>query len=193
MAFKVPDIKAPRFFTRSKAVVNKDFIEKFKRRYPEYRNIKLAMFSKIMVTFHNEVVQGVIDNRDGIELPEGLGFVFIGSCQRAKRENIDFRASTLAGRKIFHQNWESDNRLMKILYSNSEVRYRLTNKQVWAFRLGKTNRKLISDAYKVRWTKYHIIPNMKGIKNMFKQGLRKTAFKEVATVLPADYNEFKMD
>lgn len=193
MSFKAPDITAPRFKIRSKPVIDKDFLDKFRKRFPENRNIKHTTFSRIMIAVHEEIVQGIIENRDGIELPEGLGFLFIANCQKSKKQNIDFKASKLAGEKVLHQNWESDNRLMKIMFSNGAAKYKLPNKQVWAFRLSKANRKTVSAAYKKQWAKYHIIPNMKGIQSMFKRGLRKTRFKDRVTEIPMDYNEFKMD
>lgn len=193
MSFKAPDIKGPRFRKHTKAVIDKAFIDKFIKRFPEHASIKPDMFRTVIKNFHGEIVKALIENRDGIELPEGLGFLFIANCQKSKKENIDFKASTLAGRKILHQNWDSDNRLMKIIFSNAAVRYRLANKQIWAFRLVKANRKSVSVGYKRQWTKYHFIPNEKGIHTMFRKRVKSAKIADRKTEIPFEYDEFKMD
>lgn len=193
MGFRKPDVKAPRFRKRVKYVISNDFLDKFRRRFPEHRLIKHEMFSEIMQVFHDQLIQGIIDNRDGIELPEGLGFIFVATCQKAKKPKIDYKASIAANRKITFQNWESDNRLMKIMYSNTAVKYKLSNKQVWGFRVCRSGRLTISNRYRQQWQKYHVIPNMKGIHKMFENRVRKNSFRERKQILPADYNEFKMD
>ena len=194
MEFKAPDIKGPRFRPCSKKVIDKEFTDKFEKRFPEHGEIKPDKFRDIIMHLHTHVVNGIVEHRDGIELPEGLGFIFIATCQKSKKENIDFNASSLAGKKILHQNWESDNRLMKIIFSNTATKYRLPNKQIWGFRMAKQNRKLISNKYKQQWAKYHVIPNMKGIHTMFKTRMKTMAIKQNTDQQAlADYDEFKMD
>ena len=45
-------------------------------------------FKDIVMTFNSLLVEGVIDNRDGVELPDGIGFIFMASCPPTKKENI---------------------------------------------------------------------------------------------------------
>ena len=48
--------------------------------YSSVSNDKL----KVIKSFNGKVWEGVIDNRNGIELPESLGYLFIGSCPPSK-------------------------------------------------------------------------------------------------------------
>ena len=60
------------------------------------------------------VDDGMIRNRNGIELPQGLGNLFMATCSPAKSKNIDYAKSLEYGVEAKHKNWDSDNNLMKI-------------------------------------------------------------------------------
>lgn len=192
MAFKSPDLHKPRFRKKYTCVINQELVREFCKKYPQYRKLKPTMFRQIILAFHDELVKGIIDNRDGIQLPEGLGYIFIANCQKPKKPAIDFGASIKANEKVYHANWESDNHLMKIMYSNAEVKYKLSNKELWAVNMVYDQKKRISAAYRTNWNKYHIIPNMKGIQNMFKRN-KKSAFRDSKREIATEYNELNMD
>jgi hypothetical protein len=55
--------------------------------------MKDSELRKIIKQFNNQVYQTAIDNRDGIQLPESIGWIFIGTCQQSKKQNVDYAKS----------------------------------------------------------------------------------------------------
>jgi len=71
--FKKPDVTAPRFRPEVYNILNKEFFEKFKIKYPKYKNIGNKILKNYAKTFNKMVYQTVIDTRDGVQLPEQIG------------------------------------------------------------------------------------------------------------------------
>ena len=192
--FKKPDLKAPRFREKSVHILNIELYKKFKKKFPEH-NIDYGTFKKIIHTYNTQLADGIIDNRDGIELPEGLGYIFIGSCpQMTKRVNIDYKKSSQYGIITSHRNWESDNKVMKIFFTNSHVKYKLKNKQIWGFVANRYFRRKASKNYLEDWNKYVFVNNNKKISMLFKESmnLRSIRFKNMTSEVSEDYNEFDL-
>ena len=76
---KKPDLNAPRFRKRRKSVLTSKTYKQFIEKYPEYSSLDLTMFKNIVMSFNANLVEGIIDNRNGVELPDGLGFIFMGT------------------------------------------------------------------------------------------------------------------
>ena len=187
-----PDLNAPRFRESYIKVLTAATLKAFKEKYPEYAELDLKGFRNIVSTFNGNLQQGVIDNRNGIELPEGLGYIFMATCPPAKKKNVDYSRSLEYGIEAIHKNWDSDNNLLKIFYTNYNTKLPFQNKHVWAFRAVKQFRKTASDAYKDNWTKYiEVSPNAK-ISAMFDKHRQKEYVKNLKPVIPIGYDEFKL-
>ena len=187
-----PDLNAPRFRPKRHNILKASLHKAFIKKYPQYKDVDLETFKSIIRTFNSELYQGIIDNRDGVELLDGLGFIFMGTCPPAKKQNIDIGKSIEYGIVASHQNWDSDNNLLKIFYTNHTSKYPLQNKQVWAFKAVKQFRKAASDAYKEEWPKYIVVDPMQKISTMFAKIRKRDFIREDVKNIPADYNEFKM-
>lgn len=164
----------------------------FKDKYPEYNNLSLKEFKNIVMTYNELLVDAIIDNRDGIELPDGLGFIFMASCPPTKKENVNYKKSFEYGIKTNHKNWDSDNKLLKIFYTNHTTKYPFTNKQVWSFKAVKQFRKKASDQYKRTWAKYIEVNPMAKISTMFDKYRKKDYVRNVKSNIPNNYDEFKL-
>lgn len=191
--FKKPDLNASRFREKSMHVLNMNLFKKFKEKFSEY-DITYKEFKQIIQTYNRQIADGIIENRDGVELPEGLGYIFIGSCpQLTKRLNIDYKKSSQYGVITTHRNWESDNKVMKIFFTNSHVKYKLKNKQIWSFVAAREFRRKASKNYVEDWTKYIFINNNKKISMLFKESINKinSGYKRNQSV-SENYNEFDL-
>jgi len=80
--FRKPDLNAPRFRPKKLNILNQDLYQKFIRDTPKYRYLSYDKFKNIITTMNGMIYQTVIDKRDGVELPEQLGYIFIGTCPR---------------------------------------------------------------------------------------------------------------
>lgn len=189
---KKPDIKGPRFRNKRISILTKNTLDQFKKKYPEYSDLDLKQFKEVVMTFNANLVKGVIDNRDGIELPEGIGFVFMASCPPAKKRNVDYQKSMQFGVPTVHKNWDSDNRLLKIFYTNHNTKYPFANKQVWSFRASKVFRKEASEAYKEDWAKYAMVSPTEKISARFDKYRKQEYKRNLKPIIPDNYDEFKM-
>jgi hypothetical protein len=189
---KKPDLNAPRFRKRRKSILTSKTHKQFIEKYPEYSSIDLSLFKTIVMNFNANLVNGIIDNRNGVELPDGLGFIFIGTCPPSKKKNIDYKRSFEYGVEATHRNWDSDNKLMKIFYTNLPSKYPFSNKQIWNFKAVKQFRKQASDIYKTDWAKYiEVSPNRK-ISAIFDRHRKKEYARNLTPVIPEGYDEFKI-
>ena len=189
---KKPDLNAPRFRSRTKSVLSAETLKEFKKKYPEYKDLGYQEFKKIVMTFNKCLVDGIIDNRNGIELPEGLGFIFMGTCPPAKKKNIDYNKSLKYGVETVHKNWDSDNKLLKIFYTNSKTRHPFPNKQVWAFSAVRQFKRKASEAYRENWTMYIEVDPTHKIAAMFDRHRSKERRQNFKPIIPEGYDEFKL-
>ena len=189
---KKADVTGPRFKKSWMTILNAKTWKAFKEKYPEHASLSLMDFKKIIMTFNDNIRSGVIENRNGVELPEGIGYIFMATCPTPKRSPIDFNKSCEMGVQVSYKNWDSDNKLLKIFYTNRPTKYPFHNKQVWAFNAGKPFRHKASVAYKEDFTKYlEVSPNIK-ISTMFERARKRDIMNNLKPIIPEGYDEFKL-
>jgi len=158
-ACKKPDLNAPRYRPKKLNLTNIDFYKKFITSNPKYASMDMATFKSIINAFNGELWQKVVDERDGVELPEQLGYLFIGTCPR-KKSNVDFSKSKKYGTVIQHQNWESDQYAAKIFYTNYETKYRFKHHEMWSFTGVRDFKRMVGQTYPQEWKKYVMVDNL---------------------------------
>lgn len=189
--YKKPDLNAPRYRPKKLNLTNIDFYNQFVKDNPKYSSLSHNDFKKIISTFNGRIWEKVIEERDGVELPEQLGYVFIGTCPR-KKSNVDFDKSARYGVKLQNQNWESDNYTAKIFYTNFETKYKFKHNDLWGFVGIRDFKRNVGKTYPKEWKKYLMVDNMTKISRLF----RKQQFKDLknieASILLEDYDEFNL-
>jgi hypothetical protein len=155
--FKKPDLKAPRFRPEVYSILNKEFFEKFKKKHPKYKNLDDTYLRKIIKVFNQVVTQAVVDSRDGIQLPEQIGWLFIGTCQQSKKNNIDFAKSVKYGVQVTNKNWETDGKLAKIFFTNYAPKHRIKNREFWGFVACRDFKRNVSRSYPENWNMYLVV------------------------------------
>jgi hypothetical protein len=158
MSYKKPDRKGKRLRKKSTSVMDKYSIKKFQEMYPEH-NVTLKEFNNIVRHFNSNIVDVAINNRDGIELPERLGHLQILSFPKPSRKIIDFAKSNEAGEIRYHGNWDTDNRIGKIIYRNTLSGYAFKGSRFWGLIPTRSFKKRMSDIFKRKWQKYIYIDN----------------------------------
>ena len=191
--FNKPDLHAPRFRPKRINPLTADLYRRFKKEFPEHAEIPLSMFKEIVRVYNGLIWEGVIDNRNGVELPEGLGFICMATCPRPKKANPDIQKSIELGKVVNHKNWDSDHNLLKIFYTNHTAKYRFQNHQVWSFKAVKQFRKAASEAYIQNWPKYVVAEQGKKISGKFAK-IKQNDFRiKIDSQVPEGYDEFSMD
>lgn len=188
--FKKPDVKAPRFRPDVHNVLNKEFFEMFKKKYSKYKDIDNKLLKTIVRKFNNAVYNAVIDKRDGVQLPEQIGWIFIGTCQESKKKNIDFVKSNKYGITVTNKNWETDGKLAKIFFTSHAPKHKMKNREFWTFVASREFKRKVSKTYPENWNMYLVVDPTTKLRQtyqkvMFKQAMLEKTKKELKT-----YNEF---
>lgn len=190
--FKKPDLNAPRFRPKKLNLTNEKFYEQFKKDNPRLKHLTLADFKNIITTFNGKIWEKVVEERDGVQLPEQLGFLFIGTCP-GKKDNIDFDKSGMYGVKLQNRNWESDAYVAKIFYTNYETKYRFRNSELWGFTAIRDFKRTVAKVYPQEWKKYVQVDNMVRVSRLFRTQKYKLYKKEEAEQLIEQYDEFNLN
>ena len=188
--FKKPDVKAPRFRPEVYNVLNKEFFDLFRKKYPRYKNMDNDSLKKIVKTFNRYIFQTVIDTRDGIELPESLGWLFIGTCQQSKKNNIDFSKSVKYGVTVSNKNWETDGKLAKIFFTNLAPKHRVRNREFWSFRACRDFKRSVAKTYPENWNMYVRLDPLSKLETIYRKVQYKDYIKKETEKALKTYNEF---
>lgn len=169
MDFKGTDNTAPRFRSKSTNFHNEKTLKEFKKKFPKYKSLTIKEFRNIISEFNGMMMDSVIDNRDGLVLPENLGYVLITRTLNEKRSsNVDYKTSKELGKVVGHSNWDSDNFLAKICYTNYRMKYTFKNRKVWAFAPSKQFKNLVSSTFAENYNKYTQLGEGINISDLYK-------------------------
>jgi hypothetical protein len=182
-----PRHRSPRYNSVSNEVIDK-IAESEDSLVKDVKQIK-----KIILETNKAIAQTIIDYRDGIELPDQLGYIFLGTCQPKIRKNVDFKTTKHYLKVIQHRNWESDNYLAKIFYTNYETKYRFKHHDVWAFSGAREFTRNVAASYPENWKKYIQVDHTLKVSRLFRKYMCKVRrAKEDAEVLKT-YNPLDFD
>lgn len=190
--YKKPDLNAPRFRPKKLNLTNLDFYHKFIEDNPKHSHLTLDQFKDIIKLFNGKIWETAVELRDGVQLPEQLGYIFIGSCPR-KKSNVDFKKSEHYGVVIQNQNWESDQFVAKIFYTNYETKYRFKNHELWGFKGVRDFTRRVGQTYPKEWKKYIQVDNLVKVSRLFRlEKFKQMKTKETSELLK-NYDEFNLD
>jgi len=186
-AIKAPDVKAPRFRQKAVNVIDKELFGRFREKYPKHKNISESQFKKIVKAFNEAVWETVIETRDGVQLPEGIGCIFIGTCENTRNSNIDFAKSHKYGVTVTNKNWETDGKLAKIFYSSYATKYKFSFRECWSFTACRNFKRAVAKSYPENWTMYVQVDSQRKLRNTYTSITLKNRAEKLAK-----YNEFDL-
>lgn len=191
--YNKPDLNAPRYRPKKLNLTNIEMYEKFLQENPKFSSLTIKQFKDIITSFNGKIWHRVIDSRDGVELPEQLGFIFIGTCPRKNSDNPNYKVSNQYGQKIQNQNWESDQYVAKIFYTNFETKYRFKHHEMWGFKGLRDFKRTVAKTYPTEWKKYVQVDNLLKVSLLFRKQKFKDFKKQETVQLLQDYDEFNLD
>lgn len=192
--FKKPDLNAPRFRPRRINVLNKKFCSELKNKHPQLKKYTDDQIKNMVKSFNGKIWKTVVDYRDGVELPEQLGRLFIGTCgRRKKRYNPDFATSAEYGVKVRHRNWESDEHIAKIFYTNFQSKYTFRFHELWGFKAVRDFSRHVAHTYPIEWKKYVVVDNLVRVSKLFRKHLHRDMMRKKTSIDLKSYDEFDMD
>lgn len=191
--YKKPDLNAPRYRPKKLNLTNQEVYQQFLNENPRFGFVTLTQFKEVITSFNGKIWQKVIDSRDGVELPEQLGYLFIGTCPRKKYDNPDWLKSNQYGVKVQNQNWESDQYVAKIFYTNFETKYRFKHHEMWGFTGLRDFKRTVAHTYPTEWKKYVQVDNLVKVSLLFRKEKFKDFKKQETARLLDEYDEFNLD
>lgn len=191
--FRKPNVTGKRFRFKKTRIFDDDFINGLYKKHPETKKYNKKEVLNIIGTFNQKLWEGVLKNRDGIELPESLGYLFIGSCPKVVKENVDYGKSIKYGIKVTHKNWETDGHVGKIFFSNFYAKYKLKERSIWGFTATRDFKRTTKQVFKQDWKKYIIVENTVMISKLYKKMYKIDIGKKYTESRLKEYDEFDMN
>jgi hypothetical protein len=184
--FRKPDLNKPRYREPRKNIHDNDFFKALIEKYPKFKSYKKKELIDIIRKFNREkVIDTIINTRAGVDLSQGIGCLFIGSCKITKADNIDFGKSIKYGQKILHKNWVTDGEVGKIFYTNVKAKYKIEDNGLWMFKPERLFKRLVAEKFPEMWKTYVQIDGRQYVSSFHKQKSRPNI------PISETYNEFE--
>ena len=167
--FKAPDLNAPRYREKVFGLLNADLFKEFKEKYPAYENIDNNKLKKVITLYNEKLWKEVIDNRNGVDIPDSLGYLFIGTCPAAKSVNTNYSLSRQYGKVLENRNLNTDGKIAKIFYTNLKTKYRFKNRELWQFTAVRQFKRSVAKTYPEQWSKYVVMESKKRVADIYKK------------------------
>ena len=144
------DRTKPRFRPNRYELINNDFIKEINNKHPKTKGMSVRNLVSVVKGFNDYIRTYICEHREGVELPQGIGYIFLGVCKNSTN-TIDMAKSTQYKQHISFKNWNSDGRLGKIFYSNSSVKYKILDNNLWIFKPAREFKTESSKAFSENW------------------------------------------
>ena len=190
--FKKPNLKAPRFRPEMHSVLNKEFFDDFRKKHAKYKDYTNVQLRDIIKAFNKLVYTNVIEKRDGVQLPETIGWLFIGTCQRSKKANIDYAKSNKYGVTVTNNNFDTDGKLAKIFFTSHAPKHKMKNREFWSFVACREFKRAVSKNYPENWNMYVVVDATTKLRQIYQKTVAKNIAVNKENQALKSYNEFEL-
>jgi hypothetical protein len=167
-AFTQTDLQAPRFRKKSKSILDKKLYKNFIEKYSDYSELSYKDFKLIIKTFNKEVVNKVIEETSGVDLPQHLGTLLIAGYKPVNNiKNINFSMSNKYGKEVKNRNIETGDLACKIFYSNYRSKLKVKNGKFWRFVGHRDFKRQTSEAFQKNYNKYVFVTKTTKISSLY--------------------------
>ena len=189
--YTAPDINAPRFRAKRATVVTQKFLTDFANSHPEHPPLSVRDVNNIIKAFNAKVVDTVINTRDGFELPKQLGYIFMARCLPKLKSNVDYKTSEAHEKVVQHKNWNSDDFLCKVFYTNHASKFSFLDHKLWSALPAREFSRAASDAFKTNWVNCIQVDHTLKIAKLYRKRSFKQYILEKENSVLENYNEFE--
>jgi hypothetical protein len=191
-SFVKHDLSETRYRKNQYQVVNKEFLKEARNKFPKLNTLTDRQIADIIKNFNHVIKDTVIETRDGVELPESLGYLMIVACKPKNTTAVDYAKSKKYGVKVLHKNWDTDGRMGKIIYSNASVKYKVKDREIWGFSPSREFSREVSQVFRKNWMNYIEIAHDEWVSKLIdRQNAKKEYRKKYMTNIVKTYNEFE--
>lgn len=189
--FRKPDLNQPRYRVETRQIDTVDFYKKLCEKVPKATALGISETRAIIKEFNELIAQYIMENREGVELPESLGYMFVATCKSKPKDNIDFHKSKLYGVKVSHKNWETDGALGKIVYTNYNSKYKFVDSAMWSFKPARKFKRAVSKYYTENWKMYMELNKNEKVSALIQRMVKdRDSRTEYVKEVLKNYNEF---
>jgi len=135
------------------------------------------------------VYNKVIDVRDGVQLPESIGWLFIGTCQQSKKQNVNYAKSLKYGVSVSNNNWETDGKLAKIFFTNHAPKHKIKNREFWGFTACRNFKRSVAKTYPENWNMYIVVDATKKLNLTYSKAVYRDRKNKEAELALKQYND----
>lgn len=172
--FKKADPKAPRFRPEAFDILNRDnrtFYAEMKKQHPALKKYSNTDIAKCIKLFNMRIAGEVINNRNGVRLPDGMGLVVLGAYKIPEVTGPpDPVASAALGVTVPHSALHSDSYIAKIKYTNDVDRHMFDNHDLWMFDACRALTRAASAEFKAgNHTRYIVFSTYEHIAHLFRK------------------------
>jgi len=185
------NLKGPRFRTKMLQTTSEEWLTEIVSSSDCLIKDK-SLAKKIIIEINRSIADAIIDFRDGIELPEQLGYMFLGTCQPKIRKNVDFKITDSYLKVIQHRNWESDNYLAKIFYTNYGTKYKFKFHELWGFKGCREFTRKVGRTYPENWKKYIQVDHSLKVSRLYRHYLKDVNRAVLDKERLTDYNPLEL-
>jgi hypothetical protein len=190
--FKKPDLTAPRYRPDVHSVLNKKFFDSFKKKHPKYKDYTNMELRNIIKAFNKLLYTTVIEKRDGVQLPETIGWLFIGTCQKSKKINVDYAKSNKYGVTVNNNNFNTDGKLAKIFFTSNAPKHKMKNREFWSFVACRDFKRSVSKNYPENWNMYVVVNSTTKLRQTYQKAILQDIAKNKQNHALKSYNEFDL-
>ena len=188
--FRKPDLNAPRYRPEVHSVLDKKFFNSFKKKHPKYKDYTNVELRNIIIAFNKLVYNNVIEKRDGVQLPETIGWLFIGTCQKSKKANVDYAKSNKYGITVTNNNFDTDGKLAKIFFTSHAPKHKMKNREFWSFVACREFKRAVSKNYPENWNMYVVVDATTKLRQIYQKTVARNIAVSKEKQALMSYNEF---
>jgi len=188
--FRKPDLNAPRYRPEVHSVLDKKFFDSFKKKHPKYKDYTNVELRNIIKAFNKLVYNNVIEKRDGVQLPETIGWLFIGTCQKSKKANVDYAKSNKYGITVTNNNFDTDGKLAKIFFTSHAPKHNMKNRVFWSFVACREFKRAVSKNYPENWNMYVVVDATTKLRQIYQKTVARNIAVSKEKQALKSYNEF---
>ena len=169
---KISDPRGPRCRTPRHVTINREVYDKYLEQNPNSK-LTFTEFKQICLRGNTLYRQAIMKNREGIELPERMGRMFIGAYEKGKDKPY-YDWAVLRKKKVAysHKNWESDRYVCKLFYTNFGNQNKYQLRQYWYFNGCRKATEETSKNFRENWNFYVKIPRFQKMSELDKLEFR---------------------
>ena len=109
----------------------------------------------VIKTYNTNLYKQVIQNRDGVDLPEFLGHLFIGACEEFRScSAYDYKKTGMYNTPVIHRNLETEGLVAKIFYTTHSNKYKFKHHSIWGFTGYRHFTRATSKEFKKNYNRY---------------------------------------